>query len=246
MPYVPGGVGETPDGESVLQQHRHWRRVRGEHHSANATTSIPEGVDPAVTDGQLNPAMKSWTAFSGRVHPPLPKGFTRRDHRRDGDQCRSRGTFARAKGVGKTIGVARNAKELAAISDLDERITMAKNSAGTDFSSLGDVDLVLDYLYGPTIVVLLNQLKSRVPTQFVQIGTVACPGIALPGAVLRSRDITMRGATPGAWPMSLFARELPTLVEAVGKLPDMQLTVRNLEKVEAVWGNQKERPAFAP
>jgi len=250
MPYIPGadGVGQTSDGKQVYFNSIATGGGYAEYITVpkQMVTPIPEGADPVVIAGLTNPAMSSWMAFAGRVDPPLPKDFTVVITGATAISAKVAVQFARAKGAGKIIGVARNAKELASIDGLDERITMAENPGETDFSSLGDVDLILDYLYGPTIVALLNQLKSTVPTQFVQIGTVAGPDIALPGAVLRSKNITIRGAGPGAWAMSLFAKVLPEMLEAVAKLPDMQLTVRKLEDVEAAWANKKERTVFVP
>jgi len=250
MPYIPGadGVGETPDGKRVYFNSIATGGAFAEYITVpkQAITPLPQGADPISIAGLTNPAMSSWMAFAGRVDPPLPKGFTVVITGVTAISAKVAVQFARAKGAGKVIGVARNAKELAAITDLDERITMAENPAETDFSSLGDVDLILDYLYGPTIVALLSQLNSSVPTQFVQIGTVAGPDISLPGAILRSKNITMRGAGPGAWPMSLLGKELPGMLEAVARLPDMQLTVRKLEEVDQAWANKKERTVFVP
>jgi NADPH:quinone reductase-like Zn-dependent oxidoreductase len=250
MPYIPGadGVGETPDGKIVYFNSIVTGGAFAEYISVSkqAITPIPAGADPKVIAGLTNPAMSSWMSFEGRVYPELPKNFTVVITGATAISAKVAVQFARAKGAGKVIGVARNGKELAAIDGLDGRITLADNPAETDFSSLGDVDLILDYLYGPAIVALFNQLKSTVPTQFVQIGTVAGPDIALPGAVLRSKNITIRGAGPGAWQMSQFAKVLPDMLEAVAKLPDMQLTVRKLEEVDAAWANKKERTVFVP
>jgi NADPH:quinone reductase-like Zn-dependent oxidoreductase len=250
MPYIPGadGVGETPDGQRVYFN----SIASGGAFAETITvpkqmiTPIPDGADPVVIAGLVNPGMSSWMAFAGRVYPELPKDFTVVITGVTAISAKVAVSFARQRGAGKIIGVARNQKEMDAISGLDERIVLGNDPAETDFSSLGDVDLILDYLYGPAIVALFNQLKSSVPTQLVQIGTVAGQDIALPGAVLRSKNITMRGAGPGAWPMSLFAKELPSLLEAVGKLPDMGLTVRKLEDVETAWANKKERTVFVP
>ncbi|EXJ56495.1 hypothetical protein A1O7_06839 [Cladophialophora yegresii CBS 114405] len=248
MPYIPGadGVGETPDGKRVYFNSIATGGGFAESIAVpkQSVTPIPEGADPVVIAGLTNPGMSSWMAFAGRVDPELPKGFTVVIMGVTAISAKVAVQFARAKGAGKIVGVARNAKEMAAIADLDERITLATDAGGTDFSSLGDVHLILDYLYGPAVVALLNQLKSSVPTQFVQIGTVAGNDIALPGAVLRSKNITIRGAGPGAWAMSQFAKELPDLLDAVAKLPDMELTVRKLEEVDAAWGNKKERTVF--
>lgn len=250
MPYIPGsdGVGQTSDGKTVYFNSIATGGGFAESVTVpkTAITPIPAGADPVVIAGLTNPAMSSWMAFAGRVDPPLPKGFTVVITGVTAISAKVAVQFARAKGAGKIIGVARNAKEMASIADLDGRIALAENPAETDFSSLGDVDLILDYLYGPAIVALFNQLNSSVPTQFVQIGTVAGPDIALPGAVLRSKNITIRGAGPGAWAMPLFAKVLPDMLEAVAKLPDMQLTVRKLEEVDAAWANKKERTVFVP
>lgn len=250
MPYIPGadGVGETPDGKRVYFNSIATGGAFAESITLPKSnlTPVPEGADPVVIAGLTNPAMSSWMAFAGRVDPVPPKGFTVVITGVTAISAKVAVQFMRAKGAGKIIGVARNAKEMASISDLDERIVTADDPSQTDFSSLGDVDLILDYLYGPALVALLNQLTSTVPTQFIQIGTVAGPDIALPGAVLRSKNITIRGAGPGAWQMSHFAKELPGMLEQVAKLPDMQLTVRKLEDVEKAWANKKERTVFVP
>ncbi|OCT48629.1 alcohol dehydrogenase [Cladophialophora carrionii] len=250
MPYIPGadGVGETADGKRVYFNSIAMGGGFAESIAVpkQSVTPIPEGADPVVIAGLTNPGMSSWMAFAGRVDPELPKGFTVVIMGVTAISAKVAVQFARAKGAGKIVGVARNAKEMAAIADLDERIVLATNPGETDFSSLADVDLILDYLYGPAVVALLNQLKSSVPTQFVQIGTVAGNDVALPGAVLRSKNITIRGAGPGAWAMSQFAKELPDLLDAVAKLPDMELTVRKLEEVDAAWGHKKERTVFVP
>jgi NADPH:quinone reductase-like Zn-dependent oxidoreductase len=250
MPYIPGadGVGETSDGKRVYFSSIASGGAFAETITVPKTmvTPIPEGANPVLIAGLVNPGMSSWMAFAGRVYPELPKDFTVVITGVTAISAKVAISFARQHRAGKIIGVARNKKEMDAIDGLDERIVLANDPAETDFSSLGDVDLILDYLYGSAIVALLNQLNSSVPTQFVQIGTVAGQDIALPGAVLRSKNITIRGAGPGAWPMSSFGKELPALLEAVGKLPDMGLTVRMLEDVETAWANKRERTVFVP
>ncbi|EXJ74521.1 uncharacterized protein A1O5_02817 [Cladophialophora psammophila CBS 110553] len=250
VPYIPGadGVGETPDGQRVYFNSITTGGGFAEYITvpkANVSP-IPKGADPVVIAGLTNPGMSSWMAFAARVEPPLPQNFTVVIVGVTAISAKVAVQFARARGAGKIIGVARNAKEMASIPDLDERIVLANNPSETDFSSLTDVDLILDYLYGPAVAALLDQLKSAVPTQFVQIGTVAATDMALPGAILRSKNITLRGAGPGAWAMSHYAKEVPALLAAVAKLPDMDLKVRKLEEAEAAWAAKKERTVFVP
>ncbi|KIX01324.1 uncharacterized protein Z518_09049 [Rhinocladiella mackenziei CBS 650.93] len=249
MPYIPGadGVGVTPDGQTVYFNSIATGGAFAESITVPKTniTPIPHGADPVQIAGLTNPGMSSWMAFKARVSN-LPPKFTVVITGVTAISGKVAVHFARALGAGKIIGVARNAKEMASIEGLNQSIVLADNPAETDFSSLGDVDLILDYLYGPAVVSLLTALKSSVPVQFVQIGAVAGNDITLPGALLRSKDITMRGAGPGAWSMPHFAKELPGLLAAVATLPNMDLKVRKLEDVESAWAAKRERTVFVP
>ncbi|KIX93122.1 uncharacterized protein Z520_11179 [Fonsecaea multimorphosa CBS 102226] len=249
-PYIPGvdGVGETPDGQRVYFNSIATGGGFAEYITVPkvAVSPLPEGADPVAIAGLMNPGMSSWMAFAARVDPPLPKGFTVVIVGVTAISAKVAVHFARSKGAGKIIGVARNAKEMASIADLDERIVLANDPSQTDFSSLTDVDLILDYLYGPAVATLFAQLKSTVPTQFVQIGTVAGDEIALPGAILRSKNLTLRGAGPGSWALPHYEKEVPSLLAAVAALPDMGLKVRKLEEADAAWAAKKERTVFVP
>lgn len=255
MPYIPGadGVGVTPEGETVYFSNIAMGGGFAEQVTVprSMTTRIPEGADPVVIAGLSNPAMSSWMSLAARVDPPLRAGFTVVITGATAISARVATTFCRARGAGTIVGVARNAKELDALADLGRRVVLAADPAKTDyaaaFAGLDAVDLVLDYLYGPAVVALLEQLPaSPVPTQLVQIGTVASPDIALPGTLLRGKNIVIRGSGPGAWQPAHFARELPDMLAAVAKLPDMDLKVRKFEDVQAAWAAKKERTVFVP
>ncbi|KIV77408.1 hypothetical protein PV11_09205 [Exophiala sideris] len=248
LPYIPGadGVGITPDGQTVYFNSIAFGGAFAEYVTVPkaAVVPIPAGADPARIAGLVNPGMSSWMALAARVDA-LPKNWTVVIVGATALSGKVAAEFVRSLGASKVIGVARNAKELAAL-NLDQTVVLADNPAETDFSKLGDVDVILDYLYGPAVVALFNALDSKVPTQYVQIGTVAGPDIALPGAVLRSKNITMRGAGPGSWTLQQFGKELPTLLAAVAKLPDMALRARKLEEVQEAWAAKKERIVFVP
>ncbi|KAK5058901.1 hypothetical protein LTR84_011165 [Exophiala bonariae] len=248
LPYVPGadGVGITPDGRTLYFNSIQTGGAFAESITVPkaVTTPIPSGADPVQVAGLLNPGMSSWMALKTRTEG-LRSGFTVVIVGVTAISGKVAVHFARSLGAARVIGIARNQKELAAI-DLDERIVLKDNPAETDYSSLGDVDVILDYLYGPNILALLQALKSSVPTQFVQIGTLASQDIALPGAILREKNITLRGSGPGAWSFPQFGKELPLLLEAVSKLPDMDLKQRKLEDAEAAWAAKRDRTVFVP
>ncbi|KIW20907.1 hypothetical protein PV08_01486 [Exophiala spinifera] len=248
LPYVPGsdGVGTTPDGKvvyfnSILKGGSFAEYVTV---PKAAITPVPEGADPVQIAGLLNPGMSSWMALAARVEN-LPPNFTVVIVGVTAISGKVAVEFVRERGAGKVIGVARNAKEMDALK-LDQSIVLASNPAETDFSGLGDVDVILDYLYGPVITALFTALKSTVPTQYVQIGSVAGLDTPLPAAILRSKNLTMRGAGPGAWSMQHFGKELPGLLTAVAKLPKMDLKVRKLEDAADAWAAKKDRTVFVP
>lgn len=69
--------------------------------------------------------------------------------------------------------------------------------------------------------------------------------ISLPGALLRSKNITIRGAGPGSWSVTKDVAEqypklLQKLVEGVG---EFDIKEKKLEDVEEVWGS-KDRSVF--
>ncbi|KAK5306204.1 hypothetical protein LTR99_001894 [Exophiala xenobiotica] len=252
LPYVPGadGVGTTPEGQTVYFSSIATGGGFAEYITVPkaAIVPIPNGTDPVQIAGLVNPGMSSWMAFAARVDSsPLPANFTVIIVGVTAISGKVAVEFVRSKGAGKVIGVARNAKEMASL-NLDQSVVLADNPAETDFSALGavDVDVILDYLYGPVIPALFNALNSTVPTQYVQIGSVAGLDISLPGAVLRSKNITMRGAGPGAWSLPHFGKELPGLLAAVAGLPKMDLKVRKLEDAAEAWAAKRDRTVFVP
>lgn len=141
----------------------------------------------------------------------------------------------------RIIGVARNASKLAAVSGLDSAITIADPVASTDFSQLGEVDVILDYLYGPVTTHLLSTLpRQRRALQYVQIGTVTGPEIALPGAALRSKNLTIRGAGPGAWGFDELCEHLPEMLGHLAHVQPPTLRVEKLSDIERVWFEKQE------
>ena len=128
---------------------------------------------------------------------------------------------------------------------------MADDAGKTDFSSLDgvEIDLVLDYINGPLPAALLSTHKQRKPLQYVHIGTLSGQDMALPGAVLRSNNLTIRGSGPGAWSLAEAAGEMPALLEALVKVEEQKVRVVKLEDVESEWEKKVEgegRMVFEP
>ncbi len=77
-------------------------------------------------------------------------------------------------------------------------IVVADEPEKTDFSTLGDIDVMLDYVYGPLVVHLFNSLPSHRPIQYVHIRGLGRLDVDLPRAILRSKNLTIRRSRPRA------------------------------------------------
>lgn len=189
--------------------------------------------------------MSSWMALSSRVRD-LPKDFT----------CVIVGattlsgtcavTIAREFGAARVIGVARSTSKMAHLG-LDAVIKLEDDVSQTDFSGLRQVDVVLDYLYGPVIPHLFRSLQRPARTvQYVQIGSVAGLTADLLADQLRSKNIVMSGAGPGAWSLAELGKELPRMVGVVGKLKPFPFQKVRFEEVEGAWNKGGERMIVVP
>ena len=153
--------------------------------------------------------------------------------------------FARKLGAGRVVGVARDEGKMKALG-LDEVIVLKEKPEESEWEKMGDVDVVLDYLYGGAATACLNGLKSKVPTQYVQIGSMAGLDTSFPAAIFRSKNLTVRGSGPGAWTMAEFAEDVEGLVRAVESLEKQDIKVRKLEEIDEAWKNERERTVFEP
>ncbi|EQB45405.1 hypothetical protein CGLO_15722 [Colletotrichum gloeosporioides Cg-14] len=157
--------------------------------------------------------MSSWMALSARAAPQKP-GFT------------------------VVILGATSASGRVAVDVLDERIVLKPE---TDWSKLGEVDVVLDYVYGDAAAGLLKALpKSEREVQYIHIGSVSRDEtMMLPGAILRGKRVALRGAGPGSWTMEEYAKELGGMVEIAAKLERKGVAVEAFKDVESAWGKAR-------
>ena len=249
LPHTPGvdGVGTTSSGQIVYFSSFATGGSFAEFVNVpkQAVWPLPEGMEQVQAAALLNPAMSSWMALRTRT-TNLPSNFTALVMGATSASGSIAISLSRSLGAGKVMGVARNVAALDAL-DLDDKIVLQNPVEKTDFSKLGNVDVVLDYLYGEPALQLLKQLKSSVPVQYVHIGGLAGQTLDLPGAELRSKDITIRGAGPGSWTMQQYAKEIPGLLEAMKGLKKQSVRVVKLEDVEKAWEEKVgDRMVFVP
>lgn len=207
----------------------------------------PEGADPIQIAGLVNPVMASWMALAKRT-TGLQPGFTAVVLGATGMSGAAAVDVARVFGAGKVVGVARSASKMAGLG-LDATIELGSDPGLTDWSPAANADVVLDFLYGPVTLSFLQSLKPTKPVQYVQIGTVVERTIELPGDVLRSKDITIRGTGPGSWRLQDFAEQAQEMVKAIscGKVRPGKFQEVKMADIESLWTQKGgDRMVFRP
>jgi NADPH:quinone reductase-like Zn-dependent oxidoreductase len=253
LPQIPGidGVGVTADGK---RYYFNAFRTGGSFAShinieRGGAVAMPDNLDTIQAAALVNPATSSWMAMKART-ANLPSAFTVLVLGATSASGSLAIPLARALGAAHVIGAARNASALSALG-LDSSLVVAEDPSATDFSSLKgkEIDLILDYVNGPLPVALLSTHKQSKPLQYVHIGTLSGQDMALPGAALRSNDLTIRGSGPGAWSLASAVSELPEMLDALAKVEEQKVRVVKLEDVEGEWVRKAEgegRIVFVP
>ncbi|HUO25640.1 MAG TPA: zinc-binding dehydrogenase [Candidatus Aquilonibacter sp.] len=168
--------------------------------------------------------------------------------------------IAKLLGAGRVIAAGRNpqALEVTRLLGADTTIQLEQpqeNLVDAFAAAAKDgIDIVLDYLWGAPTEALIEALtghdlmaESRT-TRLIEIGAMAGPTIALPGAALRSSGLEIYGAGGGSVPMTAIIAAVPQILEHAAR-GDLKLETKKvpLAEVEIAW-NQKEdrRVVFVP
>jgi len=230
LPLVPGidGVGRRADGSLVyflLPDTSYGSMAERTVIDVRRSIPLPVDADPILLAAAMNPGMSSWIALKKRIdfapeQSVLILGAT-------GSAGQLAIQIAKHLGASTVIAAGRGAEKLAALGALgaDETIDLAAapEVVASELSAkAGNVDVVLDYLWGApaaaTIMPLLTGRDDRSRLlSWIQIGAVAGPDIALPSAALRQANIHFLGSGQGSVTARGILEELPSLVEQIDK-----------------------------
>jgi NADPH:quinone reductase-like Zn-dependent oxidoreductase len=260
LPMIPGidGVGRLADGKRVyFVVHDTPFGAMADQVVADRRrcVPVPDGVDDAIVAAAMNPAMSSWIAL--RLRAPLQAGQSVLVLGATGNAGQMAIQIARRLGAGRVIGAGRDPGRLAKL-DADEVVSLAgdPDSVGAAIArAASEVDVVIDYLWGqPAEQVMIAMLTARAnrshPINWIQIGSMAGPTMALPSVALRSTNLRVLGSGQGSVPVGDIVAELPRLIEelAAGRLTVHPVRVP-LANVEATWTapeSQGQRIVFVP
>ena len=112
------------------------------------------------------------------------------------------------------------------------------------------VDIVLDYLWGPSarsiLVAAAQVAPDGVPIRFVQIGSAGGGEIAMPAAVLRSSAIEMKGSGLGSVGLPRLVAAIDGVLKAAAGA-GLALDHRSipLADVAATWSDEGQRIVYS-
>ena len=219
---------------------------------------MPDDVNVAKVAAAINPAMSSWVALRRRV--PIESGQSVLVLGATGNAGTMAVQVANGLGAGRVVGARRDPDRLAALTSVGaDEVVRLTGDADATARALGaaaaEVDIVIDYLWGPpaqqAIMALLTARSDRSRAlNWIQIGATAGPTIELPSVALRSANFRLQGTGQGAVSTGVYLAELPSLVEEIdaGAIA-VKTNAVPLAEVERVWARPDvpgERTVLVP
>lgn len=204
---------------------------------------LPDGIDDATAAAIANPGMSAWVSLKERAQ--LVPGETALILGATGVAGKLAVQAARLLGAKRVIAVGRNVDVLAnadvdAVIGLNQPEDAVREAFAAEVKA--GIGVIIDYLWGrPTELLLEALAKGFKPsatqrTRLVEVGASAGPTITLPGAVLRSVDLTLMGSGFGAASLATIMAAIPQLFAhaASGKLT-IDVERIPLAEVESAW-----------
>jgi NADPH:quinone reductase-like Zn-dependent oxidoreductase len=260
LPLVPGvdGVGRGPDGRLryfILPDTTVGAMAERTVIDARRSIVLPAGADPVVVAAAMNPAMSSWVALRQRV--PFSPGQDVLVLGATGNAGQLAVQVAKHLGAGQIIAAGRDAGRLAALPALGATATVLLGSAtGAErlAKTAADVDVVLDYLWGPPtadamVAVITSRADRGKPLAWIEIGSVAGPTAQIPSAALRAARLQLVGSGQGSVSTREYLAELDVLAQEIASgAIAVDARAVPLAQVEQAWAatDAKHRIVLVP
>jgi NADPH:quinone reductase-like Zn-dependent oxidoreductase len=256
-PFVVGvdGVGELEDGRRV-----YFALPRAPYGSmsdrtvirSNQVVTLPKDLDDVTAAAIANPGMSSWVAFKERAH--LSAGENVLVNGATGTAGRLAVQIAKHLGARKVIATGRTAEALKTASAVGADVTIPLALGDEAFEQAvqeqfrGDgIDVVLDYLWGPSAERILaagaKAAKEAVPIRFVHVGSLSASAITLPSAALRAAAIELMGSGIGSVPRDRIVHSIDELLQATVPAGfKVETRTLPLSEIERIWPSAETQP----
>jgi NADPH:quinone reductase-like Zn-dependent oxidoreductase len=248
LPLVPGidGIGRGADGSLryfILPDTTMGSMAEQAVIDVRRSITLPGGSDPIAIAAGMNPAMSSWIALRQRVR--LAAGQDVLILGATGNAGQLAVQVARLLGAGQVIAAGRDPARLAALPALGATATVRLDgdAAARLGQVAGDVDVVLDYLWGQPAATAMAAIVTRradhgKPLAWIEIGSMAGPEAPVPSAALRAARLQVIGSGQGSVPTRDILTELPALArEITGGTLDISARPVPLADVEHAWAD---------
>lgn len=252
LPLVPGidGVGRTPEGDLyyfVLPDTTMGAMAERTIIDRRRSVALPKDTDAVQVAAAMNPLMSSWIALRQRTsfeagQSVLILGAT-------GSSGQMAVQVARLLGATQVIAAGRDAERLATLAGFGADAVVQLGDAAAARNELAekarDVDVVIDYLWGPPTVdameaIVRNRSDPGKPLTWIEIGSVAGAAAEIPSAALRAARLQIVGSGQGSVPTRDILAELPTLATEITS-GTFRIDARGvaLADVEAAWNDTR-------
>lgn len=243
------GVGVTSEGNKVYGFSKGGVLAEYALIDKSLSVPVPAALDEATAAAIPNAVMGSAMALLFRAG--LKAGETVLINGATGVTGRMAIQVAKHYGAGSIIVTGRNQDVWPQLQALgaDKWITLTEEGASLTQAirrqhSETPIDVVLDYLWGPSASAILDGLKGDGdfghPVRYVSIGGMAGDRIALSSSILRSTPLTLMGSGLGSWSKQevgkLIQEILPTFFQLAVE-QKLRLTTKEykLEDISAMW-----------
>lgn len=261
-PFVPGadGVGRLADGSRV-----YFAFPRGpvgamaERVAVKAayTVALPDDVDDITAAAIANPGMSSWAALTERAM--LKRGESVLINGANGASGRLAIQIAKHLGAGRVIATGRNPASEAELRALgaDVFVPIQQTPAALSERFLNEiaegVDVVLDYLWGPSAEAFLSAAtghgsgEAARRIRFVNIGSLGGASIPVNASALRSSGLEMMGSGLGSVSHVALVQSIGKMMQVINSIGlRVDAVAVPLTQVESTWaaGESTARTVF--
>jgi NADPH:quinone reductase-like Zn-dependent oxidoreductase len=261
LPLVPGidGVGRGPDGVLryfILPDTTMGAMADQTVVDTRRSVVLPESSDPIAVAAAANPAMSSWVALRQRIK--FEAGQSVLVLAATGNAGKMAVQVAKLFGADRIVAAARGADRLAELPALGATDTVLLEGEADDIARrlgqrAGDVDVVIDYLWGePGAAAMIAVVTARAdegkPLTWIQVGSVAGPVAPIPSAALRSTRLQIVGSGQGSVSPREIRAELPRLAAEISKgTLTIDAHAVPLADVERAWADKtRQRIVLVP
>jgi len=251
-PAIPGidGVGALADGRRVYFGfvRKPWGTM-AELAAAARCIPIPHDLDEAAAAAIANPGMSAWMSLKERAG--LAAGESVLILGATGVAGQLAIQVARYLGAKRIVAAGRNVDAIAR-ADVDAIVALGRPEEeireALNAEAARGIDVVIDYLWGRPAELVLEALargfkaEATQRTRMVEVGASAGATITLPGATLRSIDLTLMGSGFGAARLDRILAAIPTLFDLAAK-GTLTIDVERvpLAEVEEAWNRAEKR-----